>query len=209
MHGRPATVPGQIWAFVPGMALIMIGLVIAGPWLTMNGARIMARRTSRPGALIAARRLADDPRAGFRAVSGLVLALFITTVAVAVITTQNTKRSGPLDGASASNVLVDQFTLGTSTSHRSGGSSQAGSVAGSRLGSAPAPPAEVLAQLRRISGVQGIAELRVDPGLTMASPRLGIPPGFPAAVMSCAHLASTPALGRCPAGAQRRRSPPS
>ena len=43
----------------------------------------MARRTSRPGALIAARRLADDPRAGFRAVSGLVLALFVTTVAVA------------------------------------------------------------------------------------------------------------------------------
>ena len=81
--GRPPTVPGQIQAFLPGFLLIMVGLVIAGPWLTMAGARLMARRTSRPGALIAARRLADDPRAGFRAVSGLVLALFITTVAVA------------------------------------------------------------------------------------------------------------------------------
>jgi len=40
-----------------------------------------------------ARRLADDPRAGFRAVSGLVLALLVTTVAVAVITTQNARRA--------------------------------------------------------------------------------------------------------------------
>ena len=54
----------------------------------MATARVMARRTSRPGTLIAARRLADDPRAAFRAVSGLVLALFITTVAVVGITTQ-------------------------------------------------------------------------------------------------------------------------
>ncbi len=54
----------------------------------MAAARVMARRTSRPGTLIAARRLADDPRAAFRAVSGLVLALFITTVAVVGITTQ-------------------------------------------------------------------------------------------------------------------------
>jgi hypothetical protein len=203
VHGRPVSIPGQVWAFVPGFALIMIGLVTAGPWLTMAGAWVMARRASRPGALIAARRLADDPRAGFRAVSGLVLALFITTVAVAVITTQNTKRSGPLDGTSASNVLVDQFTfgMGTSGSGRSSG-------AGSALGSAPAPAAEALARLRRTSGVQGIVELRADPGLTMSSPRLGIQPGFPAAVVSCAQLASTPALGRCPAGAAAAKVSP-
>ena len=49
VHGRPASIPGQVWAFVPGFALIMIGLVTAGPWLTMTGARVMARRASRPG----------------------------------------------------------------------------------------------------------------------------------------------------------------
>ena len=58
----------------------MAGLVIAGPWLTMVGSRLMARRTSRPAALIAGRRLADNPQAGFRAISGLVLALFVTSV---------------------------------------------------------------------------------------------------------------------------------
>ena len=107
VHGRPATAAGQIQAFVPGFLLIMIGLVIAGPWLTMTGARIMARRASRPSALIAARRLADNPRAAFRAVSGLVLALFITTVAVAGITTQDAKEDHPIGWASAANVLVD------------------------------------------------------------------------------------------------------
>jgi hypothetical protein len=74
-YGRPQSIPGQILAFVPGFGLVMLGLVIAGPWLTVAGARLLARRTSRPATLIAARRLADDPRAGFRAVSGLVLAL--------------------------------------------------------------------------------------------------------------------------------------
>ena len=82
VHGGPASIGGQVLVFMSSFLLIIVGLVLAGPWLTMAAARVMARRTSRPSALIAARRLADDPRAAFRAVSGLVLALFITTVAV-------------------------------------------------------------------------------------------------------------------------------
>ena len=66
-------------------------------------------RAGRPGALIAARRLADDPRAAFRAVSGLVLALFITTVAIADNTTQDAKEGHPVGWASAANVLVDDL----------------------------------------------------------------------------------------------------
>ncbi|MGH3201408.1 MAG: FtsX-like permease family protein [Streptosporangiaceae bacterium] len=60
-YGRPQSIPGQILAFVPGFGLVMLGLVIAGPWLTMAGARLLARRTSRPGALGVA---AQDERAG-------------------------------------------------------------------------------------------------------------------------------------------------
>ena len=89
--------------------LIIVGLAIAGPWLTMAAARVMARRTSRPGALIAARRLADDPRAAFRAVSGLVLALFITTVAVVGITTWNAKNFTRWGSAAEAKVLTDQL----------------------------------------------------------------------------------------------------
>src|ERR1019366_15632 len=48
---------------------------------------IMARRTSRPAVLIAGRRLSDNPRGVFRAISGLIIAIFVTSVSVGVITT--------------------------------------------------------------------------------------------------------------------------
>lgn len=66
----------------------------------------------------------------------------------------------------------------------------------------------LVARLRRIRGVQGIVELWDNPELTMASPQLGIPPGFPALLVSCAQLATTSALGRCPAGAAAARLSP-
>ncbi len=115
--GHPGTTGGQIEAFLPGFLLIMVGLVIAGPWLTMVGARVLARRARRPATLIAARRLADNPQAGFRAISGLVLALFVTTVAVGVITTIDANRGAPNGGAAASDTLIDQF--GTARARRS------------------------------------------------------------------------------------------
>ena len=105
---------GQIQAFASGFLLIIVGLFIAGPWLTMAAARVMARWTSRPGTLIAARRLADDPRAAFRAVSGLVLALFITTVAVVAIATQDAKNVTRFGTAAESNMLTDQVAASTS-----------------------------------------------------------------------------------------------
>ncbi len=193
VHGEPASNSGQVLAFTTGFALIMVGLVIAGPWLTMAGARVLARRASRPGTLIAARRLADDPRAAFRAVSGLVLALFIFTVAAALIATQDTKHVAPTDGAAASSTLIDQF------SNLNGGAA---------AGSAPPPPATVLTRLRHIPGVQAVVEFRVAPGLTITNPQLQIQ-GFPAAAVSCAQLASDPGLGRCPAGAAAAKVPAS
>ncbi len=47
-HGPPASISGQIQAFASSFALILVGLFIAGPWLTMAAARGMARWTSRP-----------------------------------------------------------------------------------------------------------------------------------------------------------------
>ncbi|PTA45819.1 FtsX-like permease family protein [Micromonospora sp. RP3T] len=91
---RPDTGDGQTALFLPSLLLVMTGLVTGGPWLTMVGARVMAARAGRPAALIAARRLADNPAAGFRAVSGVMLALFVTTVAVGVMGTIAAER-GP------------------------------------------------------------------------------------------------------------------
>jgi hypothetical protein len=204
IHGHPASIPGQVQAFVSSFALIIVGLFIAGPWLTMAAARGMARWTSRPGTLLAARRLADDPRAAFRAVSGLVLALFITTVAAAAITTQNAKNLTRWGSAAEANVLTDQV----SASNQVAGNSGPGASEGTAGPGPAAPAAPLTAQLSAIPGVHGVLVVRADPGLTIpgtfhdlgASP-LGTISPVPAGAVSCAQLAAVPALGRCPAGA--------
>jgi hypothetical protein len=204
VHGHPASISGQVQAFVSSFALIIVGLFIAGPWLTMAAARAMARWTSRPGTLIAARRLADDPRAAFRAVSGLVLALFITTVAVVAITTQNAKDLTRWGSAAEANVLTDQVSASNQVAGDIGPESNGGTA-----GPGPAAPvAPLTAQLSRIPGVQGVLVVRADPGLTIpggfhgfgVNPSGGTSP-VPAGVVACAQLATVPALGRCPAGA--------
>jgi hypothetical protein len=208
VHGRPATATGQIQALVPGCLLIMIGLVIAGPWLTMAGARIMARRTSRPSVLIAARRLADDPRAAFRAVSGLVLALFVMTVAVAGITTQDAKENHPIGWASARSVLVDDLA-GQPLPPKGGAVSD-----GRPSLTAPGPArtlAPLLARLSRIHGVESVIAVRADGKSTLPRALLGgsvhgFPSAYqetgpvPAGLVSCAQLDRVSGLGRCPAG---------
>jgi FtsX-like permease family len=212
--GQPASIPGELLAFVSSFALIIVGLFIAGPWLTMVAARTMARWTSHAGTLIAARRLADDPRAAFRSVSGLVLALLITTVAVVAITTQNAKDLTRWGSAAEANVLTDQisnqqFNIG------SPGTDEATASPGPAAAIAP-----LTARLRAIPGVQGVVVLRADPGLTIPGTfhNLGShpvlagplnnphaaqagPSSVPAGAVSCAQLAAVPALGRCPAGA--------
>jgi hypothetical protein len=194
--GHPGTTGGQIQAFLPGFLLIMVGLVIAGPWLTMVAARVMARRAHRPATLIASRRLADNPRAGFRAVSGLVLALFVTAVAVGVIT----NRGAPSGGAAASDTLTAQLGYGQGEAIQIQG----------RSASAPVSHA-LLTQLHLIPGVQAVALIHANPlGIKISAVKMGLRSSFglvPAALISCAQLSRIPLLGRCPAGAQAAAIP--
>jgi hypothetical protein len=194
-RGGQLSLDAETPVLLSGFLLIIVGLIIAGPWLTMAMARVMARRTRRPSALIAARRLADDPRAAFRAVSGLVLALFITTVAVVAITTQDSKDLTRFGSAAEANVLTDQLA------------GQQGPASQGTPGPA-APAAPLAARLREIPGVRGVVVVRADPGLSIpgtlpgfGTSQFGPPSPVPAGVVSCAQLATVPALGRCPAGA--------
>jgi hypothetical protein len=187
--GRPAGTPGQLAAYVPGFLLILAGLITAGPWLTMMGARVVARRARRPAALIAGRRLADRPGAGFRAISGLALALFVTSVTVGVITTISADRGPNSVGAAAAGTLIDQFTApGTD-----------------RPAPVPAPSTAVLFRLRALRGVHGVALIHTNPlGLRISSAKVGLPAAFgplPSGLVSCSQLALTPTIGRCRPGA--------
>ncbi|MEW1588412.1 FtsX-like permease family protein [Micromonospora vinacea] len=139
---RPETSDGQAAVFLPGLLLIMLGLIFAGPWLTMVGARVMARYANRPATLIAARRLADNPKAGFRAISGIMLALFVTSVAVGVITTIIDNR-GPAPI----------------------GSTDAGTVTTVFDEKVPSVPDPLFAELRAISGVRSATAIRENPDM--------------------------------------------
>jgi hypothetical protein len=186
--GGRRTSPGQIEAFLPGFLLILAGLIVAGPWLTMVSARMMARRAGRPAALIAARRLADNPRAAFRAISGLVLALFVTTVTLGVISTIAANRGVPR-GPVGRDVLT-QVTVPPG----------------------PGPlrrvPDAVLAAVQSVPGVRGTLLIHSDP--LHIQLRIGSGANaftWPAGLVSCTQLARVPVLGRCPAGAQAAAIP--
>ncbi|WP_327040643.1 ABC transporter permease [Micromonospora ureilytica] len=140
---RPESSDGQTAIFLPGLLLIMAGLVIAGPWLTMVGARVLARYANRPATLIAARRLADNPKAGFRAISGIMLALFVTSVAVGVITTIIANRGPAPIGSTDAGTVTTVFDEQTSS-----------------------VPDTLFAELRAITGVRSATAIRENPVVT-------------------------------------------
>jgi hypothetical protein len=94
----------------PGLLLTMIGLVIAGPWLTAWAAWLFGRFAHGPSALLAARRLADNPKRAFRAVTGLTLAVFLGTMVGLIVPAVNATEETPTAGA-LSNILVDQVGM--------------------------------------------------------------------------------------------------
>jgi hypothetical protein len=98
------------------LVLVMVGLMIAGPWLTMGAARILARFARGGSSLLAARRMADNPRAAFRSVSGLVLAVLVGTALAALvpaaIASQNTREDGALANVLPVGLGYDDVTGG-------------------------------------------------------------------------------------------------
>jgi hypothetical protein len=101
----------------PGLILTMIGLVIAGPWLTAQAARLFGRAASGSSALLATRRLADNPKGAFRAVTGLVLAVFLGTMVGLIVPAVNATEVTPTAGA-LSNILVGQVGVPTAAGQK-------------------------------------------------------------------------------------------
>lgn len=179
---RPQTTDGQILAYLSGILMVMIGLVVAGPWLTMAVARLAARRADGPASLIAARRLAGHPRAGFRSVSGLVIALFVTTVAVGVMGSLAADRgdsaasAGTADRSVLHTIFRDEETAPTGD---------------------PVPAA-----LKSQPGVRATAVVRRPPA-DLPVPKVPLGDwGWPSSLISCADLTTVPSTKQCAPGAQ-------
>jgi hypothetical protein len=189
---RPDTTNGQIAAYLTGIFLIMGGLVVAGPWLTMVGARTLARLSKRPATLLAARRLADDPRSAFRSVSGVALALFVTSTSVGVMTTMIAERGAPTADVTVTRTLVLELTRGRMPS-------------GEQPSAVDQLPAGLGTALRAVPGVRGWLPLHTNPLGTE------VPVGsfsMDAALAACRDLATVPDLGGCTPGAQVASVPP-
>ncbi|HEU4948936.1 MAG TPA: FtsX-like permease family protein [Kribbella sp.] len=69
---------GAVLPIVLGVAVAALAVRVVGPWAVQLIGRIMARAANGPVALLAGRRLADDPLAAFRPVAALVLSGFVT-----------------------------------------------------------------------------------------------------------------------------------
>ena len=139
---RSMTSIDQAYAYLSGVFSTMIGLVVAGPWLTMIGSRLVAARSRHPDGLIAARRLNDNPKAAFRAVSGLVLAVFVSTCAIGIITTIVAYNGDDATGGAESTAtLIDLLD-------------------GGRVAPGSVNPAAAQNELASIPGVEGVAAVR-------------------------------------------------
>ncbi|MFD1546881.1 FtsX-like permease family protein [Nonomuraea guangzhouensis] len=163
-----------------GLALIMVGLVLAGPWLTMRVARLAAGLTRSATTLLAAQRMAADSRAAFRAVSGLVLAVFIGTAMAALVPAVLSGQQAVADGA-LNHVLRAQFARPGVT------------------GLSPRVRADLLARLRGFPGVEVLPIYARADKEKIPMPADDSPPA--ATVVECASLARFPVLGRCPSAA--------
>lgn len=179
--GRPAGTGNQFLVYLGGVLTVMVGLVLAGPWLTRAGSRLLIGRTKRPDMLIAGRRLSDNPHAGFRAVSGLVLALFIGSVALGILTTYTANR-GITELSSAADRTFDEEFISFPAN------------ASEPQVTVPSVPPSALANLRAIPGVLGLALVHRDP-------RLGRDVLFGPGLVTCADLARLGSWGRCSSGA--------
>lgn len=190
--GKPGDVGGQLLELLVGFVLLIVGLVLAGPWFTTAGSRLMVDRASRPAALIAGRRLLDNPKAAFRFISGLVVALFVTSALVGALS------SIAVYAQSSSGHGIGQGTLAdTLCSFRTSNCPASANV--------PSVSRQQLAELRSTSGVTGIAVIHQgSPGSRSSGPfgrSRGGPQDDSFGVVVCAQLAKTPAIGTCAPGA--------
>ena len=177
--GKPGAIGGQLLELLVGFVLLVVGLVLAGPWFTTAGSRLMVKRASRPATLIAGRRLLDNPKAAFRFISGLVIALFVASAMIGALSSIAAASSSG-GGSVGKDTLADPFcSFSTSNCPTSA--------------EVPSVPGQVLAELRTTPGVRSVTVVHESPSQAQQMKSFG--------VVACDQLAKTPAIGKCAPGA--------
>jgi hypothetical protein len=177
--GKPGAIGSQLLELLAGFVLLVVGLVLAGPWFTTAGSRLMVKRASRPATLIAGRRLLDNPKAAFRFISGLVIALFVASAMIGALSSIAAASSS--GGGSAGRDTLADLNLFCTFSSNCPASAQAPSVTG-----------QVLAELRATPGVRAVTLVHENPSQAQQMNSIG--------VVACDQLVRTPAIGKCAPG---------
>ena len=176
--GKPGAIGGQLLELLVGFVLLVVGLVLAGPWFTTAGSRLMTKRANRPATLIAGRRLLDNPKAAFRFISGLVIALFVASAMIGALSSIAAASSSG-GGSAGRDTLADPFCSFSTTNCPA--SAEVPSVSG-----------HVLAELRATPGVRSVTVVHESPSQAQQMRSFG--------VVACDQLAKTPAIGKCAPG---------
>ena len=177
--GKPGGNGGQLLELLVGFVLLVVGLVLAGPWFTTAGSRLMANRASRPATLIAGRRLLDNPKAAFRFISGLVIALFVASAAIGALSSIAAASSSS-GGSAGRDTLAEPFC-----SFSTPNCPAAAQV--------PSVPGQVLDELHATPGVRNVTVVHQSSSQGPLTNSFGI--------VTCSQLAKTPAIGKCARGA--------
>jgi hypothetical protein len=186
--GKPGDVGGQLLELLVGFVLLIVGLVLAGPWFTTAGSRLMVKRASRPAALIAGRRLLDNPKAAFRFISGLVIALFITSALIGALSSIAADARIPGAESLGRGTLADTFCTFSTTN----------CPASARVLSISR---QELTELRETSGVRDVTVVHQNSINGRQSNSFGGPLRNTFGLVACSQLAKTPAIGKCSPGA--------
>jgi ABC-type antimicrobial peptide transport system permease subunit len=186
--GKPGAVGGQLLELLMGFLLLVVGLVLAGPWFTTTGSRLLVKRASRPAALIAGRRLLDNPKAAFRFISGLVIALFITSALIGALSSIAADARTPGAENVGQGTLADPLCSFSTTNCPA--SAQVLSVS-----------RQELTELRTTSGVRGVTVVHQNSFEGRQSNSFGGPLRNSFGLVACSDLAKTPAIGKCAPGA--------
>jgi hypothetical protein len=181
-------------ASYPGLLIVMIGLVIAGPWLTTALASWSGRALGGGASgLLASRRLADNPKAAFRAVRGLVLAVFLGTIVGALVPLLDSLIATP-NSAALSNILLDNFFQ-----MEPPGTALANAYGITPDGLTPQAGAALA------SGLQNLGGTTVYPLYTLTQAANPNDQGNYVGVVSCSALRQLAVLGQCAAGVRAVR----
>ncbi|MEV0088771.1 FtsX-like permease family protein [Saccharopolyspora sp. NPDC050642] len=76
---------GGLTFMLAALAAVLLSASIVGPWLTGALGKLFATTWRRPAMLLAGRRLRSDPKAAYRSVSGIVLAVFVGSMALTLL----------------------------------------------------------------------------------------------------------------------------